>query len=314
MNLFTKTLKGSVVIPFCLLVVFALFLSSCATKRISDSKPLEKTLLWEITGKGIKQPSYIFGTIHLIDSDAYFLPDGTMRALENAEKVIFEIDMNEMNDMSALMGMMGKIFMKDNQTLKDLLSDEDYQLVREHFQSLGLPVFMLERMKPMFLSVFANGDMDPSGLQNGKMKSYEMEFLSLCNSMKKETGGLESIDFQISLFDDIPYKTQANMLVSGIKGVKSGFSTSVDDLAALYTSQDIDSMAEMISTESGEMDGIEDKLVIKRNQNWIAPILQESRKQPTFFAVGAGHLGGKNGVIRLLRKAGVKVKPLKKAS
>ncbi|MCE2788336.1 MAG: TraB/GumN family protein [Saprospiraceae bacterium] len=291
-------------------VLFLVLLASCSVQRKAEQLPLEKSLLWEISGPGIKQPSYIFGTIHLIDGSKFFLPPGTMAALEKSKKVVFEIDMNEMSDMSSLMGMMGKIFMKDNLTIKDLLSEDDYSLVKNHFQKIGLPIFMVERMKPMFLSIFSSTDMDPSSLNNGKMKSYEMEFLSLANSMGKTTGGLETIDFQISLFDDIPYEAQAEMLVTGIREQSSAESTSQDELTTLYLSQDVDAMSTYISSESQEMKGVEDKLVRKRNESWVQPILDQSRFQSVFFAVGAGHLGGNKGIIRLLRAAGYKVKPI----
>jgi len=291
-------------------VLFLFLLPACTVQKQAGHLPLEKSLLWEISGPGIKQPSYIFGTIHLIDGTKYFLPPGTMAALEKSKKVVFEIDMKEMSEMSSLMGMMGKIFMQDNLTLKDLLSEDDYSLVKKHFQKIGLPIFMVERMKPLFLSIFSNTDMDPSSLKNGKMKSYEMEFLSLANSMGKATGGLETIDFQISLFDDIPYETQAEMLVSGIREQGSAISASEDELTTLYLTQDVDAMSRYISGESQEMKGVEDKLVRKRNESWIQPILEQSRIQPVFFAVGAGHLGGQKGIIRLLREAGCKVKPI----
>jgi len=137
-------------------------------------QPLTNALLWKIEGNGVAEPSYLYGTIHLIDSDAYYLPKGTLAAIDNTKKMVFEIDMNEMSDMSNMMSIMNKAFMNDGKTLKDLVSEEDYKMVDAHFAKIGMPLMMLERMKPMFLTVFASGDMDPAGLQNGNMKSYEM--------------------------------------------------------------------------------------------------------------------------------------------
>jgi uncharacterized protein YbaP (TraB family) len=291
-----------------------LTLVSCHVTKAPSAKPLEKALLWEITGAGIKQPSYVYGTIHLIEADKYFLPSGTMSAMESCEKVVFEIDMKEMSDFSSLLGLMGKIYMQNNVTLKDLVTAEDYELISRHFQKIGMPMFLLDRMKPMFLSVFTYGDMDPSGIQNGRMKSYEMEFLTLANSLKKETGGLETVDFQLSLFDEIPYEAQAKMLVEGIRSQDKPEAGSLKVMSDMYTSQDIEAMAALISSEGKEVSEFEDKLVTKRNQNWVEPIIQSARKGPTFFAVGAGHLGGQSGLIRLLQKAGCKVRPVLKTS
>jgi uncharacterized protein YbaP (TraB family) len=300
---------------FLTLSLFLIAFSACKTAKNSNNslnKPLEKSLLWEISGPGIKAPSYLYGTIHIIDSKDYFLPKGTMSAIDAVKKVVFEIDMKDMSDMSAMMGMMNKIFMKDNLTLKDLVTEDDYKMIGDHFQKMGLPIFMLERMKPMFLTVFAYGDMDPSGLKNGNMKSYEMEFLELAKNAGKETGGLESIDFQIGLFDEIPYDAQAKMLVDAIKASSgSAENDEFEKMTQMYLDQDINAMVNMISEEGNDVAGFEDKLLTERNKNWIPQIIEGAKLQPTFYAVGAGHLGGPNGVINLLRNAGMKLKPVK---
>ncbi|MBK8349476.1 MAG: TraB/GumN family protein [Saprospiraceae bacterium] len=292
---------------------FVLSLTSCKTTKNAELayKPLDKSLLWQITGPGVKRPSFLYGTIHIIDGKDYFLPKGTMAAFDAAKKVVFEIDMKEMSDISALMGMMNKIFMKDNKTLKDLVTSDEYKMIGDHFQKMGLPIFMLERMKPMFLTVFASGDMDPSGLKNGNMKSYEMEFLEMANNTGKETGGLESIDFQIGLFDEIPYEAQAKMLVDAIKASDVEGNDELKKMVDIYKSQDVHAMSTMISEEGSEVAGFEDKLLTQRNIKWIPQIIEAARNEATFFAVGAGHLGGKEGVIHLLRKEGMKVTPVK---
>jgi uncharacterized protein YbaP (TraB family) len=310
MSIFRKNL-----IYYITISILFVGLSSCKTAKNASSdinKPLEKALLWQISGPGIKAPSYLYGTIHIIGSKDYFLPKGTMSAIDAVKKVVFEIDMKDMSDMSALMGMMNKIFMKDNLTLKDLVTEDDYKMIGDHFQKMGLPIFMLERMKPMFLTVFAYGDMDPSGLKNGNMKSYEMEFMELAKNAGKETGGLESIDFQIGLFDEIPYDAQAKMLVDAIQASSGTAETDeFEKMTQMYLDQDINAMVNMISEEGNDVAGFEDKLLTERNKNWIPQIIEGAKLQPTFYAVGAGHLGGPNGVINLLRNAGMTLKPVK---
>ncbi len=291
---------------------FFLFTTSCKTTKATsqESKTLENALLWKISGKDLKEDSYLYGTIHIIGADDYFLPKGTMAAIDASKKLVFEIDMKEMSDISSLMGMMNKIFMSDGKTLKDLITDSDYKLVSDHFKKIGLPIFMLERMKPMFLTVFAYGDIDPSGLKNGNMKSYEMEFLELANSTGKTTGGLETLDFQIGLFEEIPYEDQAKMLVDAIK-TSDASDDSFKKMTDMYLSQNITAMVEMISEDGSEVAGFEDKLLVNRNKNWIPKMISAATLEPTFFAVGAGHLAGKDGVINLLKRAGYKVTPIK---
>ena len=304
---------------FFLIAILFTGLSSCKTTKDSLSSveekakkdySLENALLWEVTGHGLKQPSYVYGTIHIINDEDYFLPKGALAAIDASEEIIFEIDMNDMNDMSKQMGMLKDVFMKDDLTLKDLMEEADYILVSDHFSKLGLPIFFFERMKPMFLTVFASSDFDPSGIQNGSMKSYEMEFFEIANKAGKKVGGLESIEYQLNVFDKIPYKDQADMLLESIKTSGGGGGDQFKEMVDIYKAQNIDAMITMIGSEEAGMSEYEDILVGDRNKNWI-PIMEEKMKvQTTFFAVGAGHLAGKDGVIHLLKNQGYKLKPL----
>ncbi|MFZ1704986.1 MAG: TraB/GumN family protein [Saprospiraceae bacterium] len=285
--------------------------SGCkSSKNLAQTKDV-KSLLWEIKVPGASESSYVFGTIHLIAAEDYFLPDGTMTAFEKSEKVFFEIDVEKMTDITSMMGIMNKLYMNDGLTLKDLLNDKDYEKVSQYFSKKGLPIFFLERMKPMFLTALTYGDVGPEGLQNGDMKSYEFEFLDMAKNTKKQTGGLETIEFQIGVFDKIPYEKQAQMLLDAISQSNEG-SDELDMMVQMYKDQDIEKMSQMISDPSSDIADYGDILVTERNNNWIPILMEESKKQSSFFAVGAGHLGGKDGVINLLKKQGVKVQPFVK--
>lgn len=77
-------------------------------------------------------------------------------------------------------------------------------------------------------------------------------------------------------------------------------------MVLLYKSKDIDKLYRM-SISDDVFGKYENVLLNKRNNNWISPMAKEMEAMPTFFAVGAGHLGGPNGIITLLRKKGYKV-------
>ena len=296
-----------------LLLVAFVFLTACKSKKAvttSMDGALPKSLLWEMKVDGVEKPSYVYGTIHMIEKEDYFLPTGTLSAIEASDKMVFEIDIAEMTDMSSLFGIMNKIFMNDGVTLKDLLSEEDYKFVGEQFEEAGLPLMMLERIKPMFLSALAYTDMDAGGLTGGgDIKSYEMEFYDMATSRGMTTGGLETIDFQISVFDSIPYQEQAKMLVDALKSSDTD-NDEFKIMTDMYKAQDISKMAGSITAEDSGYSDYEDILLTKRNKAWIPQMIAQAKAQPTFFAVGAGHLGGANGVIKLLMKEGVTLRPL----
>lgn len=272
-------------------------------KKSIPYERLENALLWKISGNGIENPSYLYGTIHIIPSDDYFLPEGTLEAIGKSRKMMFEIDMKDMNDISKQMGLLNQAFMKDDLTLKDLYTEEEYAKVKNHFDKLGIPLFFMERMKPMLLTVFASGDIDPGDIQSGKAKSYEMEFYEMAEDSKMETGGLETIEYQMSVFDSIPYEEQADMLLETIE-MGDASSGSMKKMVDIYKLQDIEGMQDLFKEDDAGIDGHEDVLLVNRNKNWIPVMASEMKKGITFFAVGAGHLGGPQGVIHLLREAG----------
>jgi len=276
----------------------------------SDFLPKEKSLLWKISGKDLSTPSYLYGTIHMINKDDFFLTSPTKSTFKEVNRVAFEINMEDLSDMSVIFSMMGKIMMAEGTTLKDLLSEEEYDFVDEKFTAMGLPLSLLGRMKPMFLSTFAAGGEGGGDMMNGSMVSYEMEFMNMAKEQGKEMAGLETIEFQLSMFDSIPYKDQAEMLVESLKSTDSG-SDQLEQMINLYKSQDIQGMQSMFEEEGGGLEGYEDILLEGRNRNWIPIIEKMMDEKPTFFAVGAGHLGGETGVIALLRKEGYAVEAIR---
>lgn len=285
--------------------------AQCLAEHLSiDTARLDNALLWRVSHPDDKDDSYVFGTIHIISDEAYFLPEGTEQAMNNSDKIVFEIDMKEMSDMGAQMALLSKAFMNNGTRLKDLMTAEDYALVKSHFEEIGLPMMMMDRIKPMFLTVFASSDVSPTDLSTGEMKSYEMEFFDFAEEHQKETGGLETIEFQLSVFDSIPYKAQAEMLVESIRGDEEQTDL-FDKMIELYQAQDIEALYSTIGDEESGAGEYEDILIKNRNERWMEGMGNFMKEGPTFFAVGAGHLGGPNGVIRLLRNEGYTVTPYK---
>jgi uncharacterized protein len=298
---------------FSTLLVLIGFTVQAQTKEKDPSVSApQNSLLWEITGKGLTKPSYLYGTIHMIPKADFFLTDATKKALGESQKVMFEINMKDMQNPMMLFSIMSKAMMPRGTKLRDLISADDYALVKKRFEEIGLPLPMLETIKPMFLSAMVDGGDNPMDTTSkSATTAYEMEIMKIAEKDKKEMGGLETMEFQMGIFDSIPYKTQAEMLVKSIKSVNKGdseFKTMVE----MYKSQDIESMAgTMKSSDENELSKYEGILLTSRNKNWIPLIAKSSAGKSTFYAVGAGHLGGEMGVVNLLRKEGFTLKPLK---
>jgi len=256
-------------------------------------------LLWEISGNGLENSSFLYGTIHIISKDDFVMTDMTKEKIAGSEQVVMELDMD---DPKTMMGMLTKISMKDGQTLKGLLSPEDYSLLSDFFRdTLGQSLMLVEKMKP-FMAL----SMVYPKMLGEQTASYEMEFMKLAKKSSLEILGLESIDDQMGIFDAIPYEDQAEMLMEFIKsyGTEKG---KIEEMVQLYVDQDLKGLYDF-STQSSEMEGYQDVMLDNRNENWIPKMENMMSEKVSFFAVGAAHLWGPKGVINLLKEQGYTVK------
>lgn len=292
-----------------LFLTITLFFTACkGPKAVAESTDtLPNSLLWKIEHKDMATTSYLFGTIHMIPREDFFLPTGLQDAFDKSDRVVFEINLDKMSDMNSMMGMMSGLMMSDGMSLKKILSPKDYAEASAYFEAMGMPMFLLDNVKPMFLSMLAQMNMDPEEMSSDDMASYEMELYDMANATSKPVGGLETMAYQMSLFDSIPYKDQGEMLMEAIRGTDLEGDL-FEETVQLYKQQDIESMVAMVGdSDSGSY---EDILLNNRNRNWIPLIKKKMLQGSIFFAVGAGHLGGDQGVIRLLRKEGYVLTPV----
>ena len=295
----------------CLWLLLGVSLVAChSTQKVSYTPdqilPAEKALLWKISGNGLKKPSYLLGTIHLIPKNQFQLSEATYDALADTRRVTFEIDMKEMTNMAAQFSLLTKAFMSGGKTLRDLLSEEDYTFVKQKLDAQGMPAPMLERLKPLFLSTLFGADENGTGVDNSKMTSVEMELYRQVKRRKLESAGLETAAYQMGIFDSIPYEAQAQMLVETLRS-SSESDSEFEKMIELYRQKDINAMEAMMHEEGLGVQQYQDILLNRRNRNWIPVMDRMMREKATLFAVGAGHLGGSVGVIALLREAGFRV-------
>lgn len=292
-------MKATIFLPF--LLIF-----QCCRSQPSVSLPTQSgsnTLLWEITGKGLKQPSYLFGTFHMMCKDDIKFSDNLLTALKNSEEVYFEMDLD---DVANTLGAMMFMNMKDGKTLKGLYTEAEYKKLEVFFKdSLRTNLSMFQKMKPSFLEAFIY----PKMLSCKNMSGVEQELLKEAGKTKKEIRGFETIAFQASVFDSIPYPSQAKSLLNSIDSI-SNYKVFFEKMVKVYLSQETSKLEAMLSDKAfGMQDGLE-ILLDKRNINWVAQLKTILPKTNIFMAVGAGHLVGEKGVIELLRKEGYKLRPI----
>ena len=276
-------------------VVFALMIFS----YLANAQKLESSLLWKISGNGIEKPSYLYGTMHAVCETN--INDAVLKALDETSQLYLEIDMDDPNLQAT---MMRKIMMNDGITISSLITkDEAKKLDTFLKDNIGFSLQMIDTFKPFMIS-----SMYLPKLLDCPMKAVDMELMKIAKEQNEEIYGLESIEDQMNVFDKIPYKIQVEEL---LKASNDNLISDKDEMAkmlAVYKSENIEGLLSISKeSESKMFTEYENDLIVQRNKNWI-PVIEETTKlKPTFFAVGAAHLAGEEGVIKLLRKKGYKV-------
>jgi uncharacterized protein len=278
-----------------ILNLFVLIITSITAGKANS--PEERSLLWEISGNGLKKPSYIFGTIHIISKKDFVLKEKVLRSMERSEKLVMEMVI----DPSYYQKILTEMIIKEDLTIDSLLSPDDLKLLESFASdSIHMGMFMFKKMKPIFIQQTL------STISFGKdVASYELKLAELFKEQEKPVVGLESFDFQLSMLNQVPYKDQAKMLMEFVKNY-SGSRKELDSLVEAYKREDLNALSGSI--EKSDLAGFASVLLDSRNERWIPKIEKLMEEAPVFIAVGAAHLGGEKGVLNLLRKKGYTVK------
>jgi uncharacterized protein len=280
--------------------LFAAFLF--VSMSFGQTEP-KSSLLWEITGNDLKQPSYLFGTIHIICKEDFFLPPIVTEKFTNAGEVFLELDMD---DPMMVLKMMQLLQLPKGQTIKQLFGDSAFKTFDEQYKKItGSSAMMFNTFKPFMLMSM----LTEKSLSCPSRESYEQTFIAMAAKQKKNIKGLETIEDQVAVFDSIPDSTE----IANLKSMVVDFNKGVEEfkkLVAVYKTQDVDSIYRL-TNQSPELMEAENELLVKRNSKWIPAMKSSMHQGSSFFAVGAAHLGGDIGVIALLRKQGYTVKPVK---
>lgn len=266
------------------------------------------SVLWKISSDSTKT-SYIFGTMHLMSEDSFFFPDTLRSLVANSDILVMELD-GEIFDPSIIElmaleeGDFFDFFTEEQLDSIYLFAEEKLFLTEDLFKT------SFAKMKPFIVSqVFAMFQTRESDTTSQETRSHEIEFNNIALNENIELIGLETAKDQISLFDNLPESVQSEMVMEQVRvtDAEEGFTA----LSELYLTQNIDTIYNYIHDGDSYFASFEEAFLTRRNQNWIPKIISITKEQHAFIAVGAGHLGGPNGVVRLLRKEGFTVTPIK---
>ena len=280
-------------------------------------------LLYKISGKDLKAPSYILGTYHLAQLSFVDSIPGLRQAMADTQQTYGEVVMSGLLDADSQARMQEAIMMPEGKTLDKLLTADQMTRLNAYMKEL----LGMDMTNPMVAQQM--GKILPSALtttltllnyvkKGGNVdmsNSFDDYFQKDAHEKGKEVGGLETVEFQINtLFKGQSLERQAELLMCYVDNAEY-MDEMTEKVVDAYYSQNIDDLKKAMDAKLNNSCDLspeeEAQLVDNRNADWLTKMPSIMSQKSTLFAVGAGHLPGPKGVLNLLRKAGYKVEPVK---
>ena len=293
-----------------------------ATVIIASVTYSHAQILYCISGKGLETPSYIVGTYHLAPASFADSIPGMKTAIEGTQQVCGELDIMDAFKPENAARLMQSQMLPEGTTLTSLLTAEQLERLNKLLldvmgSNLNDEAFaaQIDKMTPAALSTTLSLSSYMKKVESfNPMELIDNYFQMLALQNGKAVKGFETVDFQMGVLFGAPLEKQVNDLMCMVDHFKDT-EEMVDLITTAYFSQDLTQIEETMEQESkidcGTTEEDEDILINNRNRNWVELMPDMMAEQPTLFVVGAGHLCGEKGVLKLLEKAGYTIEGMK---
>jgi uncharacterized protein YbaP (TraB family) len=263
------------------------------------AQQLPKTLMWRISGNGLKKSSYLYGTMHVYDPRLFNLGDSLLQAISSSEGFANELDLNQITPM-----LVDFVNQEINHalTLKQMFNQKTFDkystALTKKFNKPADEITSLDVLKER------NKWIDES-YKGKKMQTFLDAYLAdLAYRQGKWIGGVEDFADQSGLMNAVIDESDLRQLAIGSGG---GGKTEREDMVTLYQNSDLDGFQKLFA---GVDSNYRDLLLVRRNRKMAFRMDSLAKIRSTVFAVGAAHLPGEEGLITLLKARGYFVTPV----
>ena len=290
----------------------ARWLSACACVALllcsaaSLAADTERHILWSLQGKTNKV--YLLGSFHLLKASET-LPAAIDTAYADAEKLLMEIDMDDLDPAQMQQVVMELGLLPPDQTLQQQLGAEAYPQFTAKAREMGIDPAMLERFQPWFAAItLVQAELIKMGFDPNS--GVEQRLTRRAVADQKPIQGLETVREQLEIMARLPQKQQREFLLYSINDAER-MASEVDELLVAWRRGDAAAMAKLLAEGFKEYPDLYRPLTVERNRKWIPQIEQLlDDKEDYLVVVGALHLVGTESVIDLLERKGYKPKQL----
>lgn len=263
--------------------------------------------LWEVSGT--TNSVYLLGSIHLLREQDYPLPTALAAAYDDADVLIMEIDMDDLDPIATQSAFTRYGVLQDDTTLRDLMGDTLYQQAVVAADVIDIPLDLLNKTEPWYAAMTVE-IMVLNRIGFDPMLGVEMHMMSKAKSDGKRIDGLETIEQQLQFLDGMSLQAQREMLMSTLEeSAKLG--DLMDDVIDAWRHGDIAALETGMLNDLEKHAELNKVLVTDRNARWVEQIEDLLDDDEDYLIiVGALHLVGENGVPKQLDRNGYKVHQL----
>jgi uncharacterized protein YbaP (TraB family) len=281
--------------------LLALFLAAAPAMAAENGHPLS---MWQIDGAS--NSIYLLGSIHMLREKDHPLPSAIYAAYAEAEALIMEIDMDDIDPVEdqALATELGLI--KDGRALSDLMGPELYAQAESMAATLQIPLKLLEKSEPWYAAINVEM-MLLMRIGFNPMHGIEFHLSEFAKRDRKEILGLETTRQQLEFLDQLSPESQRELLIQTLEDSMQ-LTEDMDKMVAAWRYGDIEFLEKSLLVDMQEIDELHEAIVVRRNRNWVEKIQGLLREKDDYLiVVGALHLVGKEGVPYLLSQRGFEV-------
>lgn len=254
---------------------------------------------------------YVAGTIHLLREKDYPLPDVFEQAYKNSRRLVFELP-PESEGSGEIVHRMRKLgSYPEGAQLDDQVGPETLKRVREWAEKNDYPMSAIKRCRPWFLALTIAA-IEYAALGAESDRGLDTWFEKRAAADRKPGAGLETVEYQLTLFSSLPDKVQEQLLLQTLSEAET-MKKDFEEMIASWRSGEMDKLQEFLYRDADKFPELMREFLVKRNEAWVGPLMGYLEKgEQVMVLVGAGHLGGKSGLLELLKASGCTIRQLGK--
>lgn len=262
-------------------------------------KGKNNTLLWRISGEDLMENSYLLGTMHVKDKRAFGNRDIIIEKIDVCKAFATEFSLSE-----AYTNVNANSFdLPNEKVLADFISEKKYNKLKGTLNKyFEVDIDIFSTMLPLIIMNALSAKL----LNEDEVFSLDEYLWRYAFESEKITLGIETLEEQQKVLSQVPLDYQFKMLFDAVKNISS-FKKKHKKLMSMYERGDI---AQLYKTTKKGLGSMKRLMLYNRNEIMAERIAKMAEEQSLFAAVGAAHLGGKRGILRLLKTKGLTVLPV----